>query len=72
MIVQGMQTQSCELEVLAHANAFFTSFNTSVMAQLAKMTVTMNAMQAQLKTLKLEPKNQNKVKDKVLLLDLWE
>ena len=50
-IVQGMQTQGYELEVTAQANEVITSSNAAVMAQLAHMNVTMNAMQAQLKTL---------------------
>ena len=47
---QGMQTQSYELERLVQANEVLTSSNSAVMEQLAPMTVTMNAMQAQLKT----------------------
>ena len=50
-IVQGMKTQGYKLEVLAQANEVLTSSNYAVMAQLAQMTVTMNAMQAQLKTI---------------------
>ena len=50
-IVQGTQTQSYKLEELAQENSVITSSNSSDMAQLAQMTVTMNAMQAQLKTL---------------------
>ena len=45
-IVQGMRTQGYNLEGLAQANAVLTSSNSAVMAQLAQMTVTMNAMQA--------------------------
>ena len=51
IIVQGMKTQIYELEGLAQANAVRTSSNSAVMAQLAHMTMAMNAMQAQLKTL---------------------
>ena len=50
-IVQGMQTQSYELEGLAQSNAVLTSSNSAVMVQLAQLTVAMNAMQAQMKTL---------------------
>ena len=41
---------------LAQASAVLTSSNSVVMAQLAQMTVTMNSMQAQLKTLASEKK----------------
>ena len=44
-----MQMQSYELEILAQSNAFLTSSNSEVMAQLEHMTVTRNKMQAQLK-----------------------
>ena len=50
-IVQGIQTQSYEMVGLAQPNAALTSYNSAVMAQLAHMTVTMNAMQAQLNIL---------------------
>ena len=50
-----MQTQSHELEGLAQTNHILTSSNSVVMAQLAQITVTINAMQAQLKTLLLAP-----------------
>ena len=49
-IVQGMQTQRNKLEVLAQSNTIMKSSNSVEMEQLAQMTVTMNAMQAQLKT----------------------
>ena len=49
-IVKVMQTQSYELERLVQANEVLTSSNSAVMEQLAPMTVTMNDMQAQLKT----------------------
>ena len=42
--------QSNKLEVLAQANAVLKSSNSVVMAQLAQMNVTMNDMQAQIKT----------------------
>ena len=63
-IVQGMQTQSYELEVLAQANAVLISSNTVVMKQFAQMTVTINSMQAQLKTLTSTPTNQTRSKRK--------
>ena len=50
-IVQGMQTQSYELEVLVQANAVLTSSKSEVMVQLAHMNVTINTVQAHLKTL---------------------
>ena len=50
-IVQGMQNQMYDIEVLAQANSVLTSSNSAVMAQLAQMTETMNAIQAQLNTL---------------------
>ena len=62
--VQGMQTHSYDLEELALANAFHTSSNSEVMAQLEQMTVTMNAMQAQLKILLSPLKNQTRTKMK--------
>ena len=55
-----MQTQSYEPEGMAQDNAALTSSNTAVMAQLTHMTVTMNAMQAQPKTLEYAPKNQTR------------
>ena len=59
-----MQTQGYDLEGLAQANVVLTSSNSAVMAQLAQMTVTMNAMQAQLKTLSSDPINQTRSKRK--------
>ena len=53
-----MQTQIYYLVGLAQANAVLTNSNTAVMAQSVEMTVTMNAMQAQLKTLIVDPMNQ--------------
>ena len=47
--------QSYELEVLEQGNAVLTSLNAAVMAQLAQMNVTMNAMLPQLKTLTSAP-----------------
>ena len=52
-----MQMNSHELEGLAHANAVLISSNTEVMAQLAKIIMTINAMQAQLKTIVAAPTN---------------
>ena len=57
-IVHGMQTQGYDLEGLAQANAVLTRSNSAVMKQLAKTTMTMNAMQAQLKTLASAQNNQ--------------
>ena len=59
-IIQGMQTQIYDLQGLAQANAVLTSSKTGVLAQLTQMTVTMNDMQAQLKTLKSTPTNQTR------------
>ena len=50
-IVQGMQTQGYDLEGLAQANAVLTRSNYMIIAQLVQMIVTMNVMQAQLKTI---------------------
>ena len=47
---------------MAQANAVLTISNSAVMAQLAYMTVTMNAMQAQLKTLVYSQTNQARPK----------
>ena len=44
-----MQSQGCELEGLAQANAVLTSSNSAVMAQLVHMTATMNDMQVKIK-----------------------
>ena len=57
-ILQGMRTQGYDLEGLAQSNAVLTSSNSALMAQLAQMTVTMNVMQAQLKTLASAQTNQ--------------
>ena len=59
-----MQMQSHDLEVLSQANAVLTRSNTVVTAQLAHMTVIMNAMQSQLKTLAAAPNNQTRPKRK--------
>ena len=63
-IVQGMQMQIHDLEVLVKFNAVLTRSNMAVMAQLVQMTVTMNAMQAQLKTLAAAPMKQTRLKRK--------
>ena len=60
MKVQGIQRQSYELEGMEQANAVITRSNTAVMAQLAQMTVTINSMQAQLKTLAADPTKQTR------------
>ena len=50
-IIQGLWTQTYDIEGLEHANAVLTILNSTVMAQSAQMNLTMNAMKAQLKTL---------------------
>ena len=50
-IVKWMQKQGYDLEGLKQSNAVFTSSTSMVMAHLAQMDVTMNAIQAQLNTL---------------------
>ena len=57
-----MQKNSYDLEGLAQSNAVLTSSNYALMAQLAQMTVTMNAMQAQLNTLASAQTNQARPK----------
>ena len=59
-----MQTQVYELEVLAQSNAVLTNSTSVVMAQLAHMTVTMNNIKAQLKTLASAQTNQSRPKRK--------
>ena len=63
-IVQGMQTQGYNMEELAQSNLVLTSSNSAIMAQLAQMTVTMNAIKAQLKTLASAKTNQERLKIK--------
>ena len=63
-IVRGMQAHSYNLEGLSQANAVLTIQNSVVMSQLALMTVTMNAMQVQLKTLASAQTNQERPKRK--------
>ena len=57
-----MQTKVYELKGLEQANAFLTSSNYMVMAQLAHMTVTTKATQAQLKTIAYDKTNQARTK----------
>ena len=57
-IVQVIRTRGYELEELAQDNAVLTTSNSSVMAQLEHMTVTMNAMQEELKTIASAQTNQ--------------
>ena len=64
-MIQGMQTQSYKLEVLAQANAFLRISNSSIMAQLSQMTVKMNAIQAQMKMLAATSPNPTITKRKV-------
>ena len=61
-IVCRMQTQSYELEGLAQANAVLISSNSEVMGKLSHMTVTMNAMHAQMKTLSSETTHRTSTK----------
>ena len=59
------------MEGLAKSNSVLTRYNYAVMAQLAQMTVIMNVMQAQLKTLDSAQKKSDP-KNKALLLELRE
>ena len=63
-IMQGMQEQSYDLEGLAQANAVLTRLNSVVMSQLSHITVTMNVIQTQLKTLASAQTNQSRPKIK--------
>ena len=63
-IVQGMQTQSYDMEGMAQANAVLNSSNSEVVTQLAHMTVTMNNMQEKLNTLASNQTNQTSPKRK--------
>ena len=63
-VVQEMQTQCYDLEGMAQANAVLTRSNSAVMAQLAQMTVTINSIQLQLKTLASAQTNQARTKRK--------
>ena len=64
MIFQRIQNHSYELEGLAQSNAVLASSNPVVMAQLEQMTVAMNAIQAQLKTLSSATTNPTSTKRK--------
>ena len=59
-----MKTQSYEMEGLTQSNAVLTNSKSAVMAQLSHMTVTMNAIQAQLKALASAQTNQSNPKRK--------
>ena len=61
-ILQGMQTQSYEPEGLVQSNAVLTIYKSAVMAQLAHMTVTVDAMQVQLNTLASAQTNETRPK----------
>ena len=62
IIVQGMRTQGYDPEGMVQDNAVLTSSNFAVTAQLAQMTMFMNAIQAQLKTLASAQNNQARQK----------
>ena len=57
-ILQVIQTQGYEMEGLAQENAVLTCSNSAVMVQWSQMTVTTNAIQAQLKILASAKTNQ--------------
>ena len=57
-IVKGMQTQRYDLEGMAQANTVLTSSNSALMAQLVQITLTINAIHAQLKKITSEKTNQ--------------
>ena len=57
-----MQTQSYEPEGLVQSNAVLTIYKSAVMAQLAHMTVTVDAMQVQLNTLSSAQTNETRPK----------
>ena len=59
-----MRKQGYDMEGLAQVNTVLTSSHSVVLAQLAQITVTMNAMQAQLKTLASTQTNQASPKRK--------
>ena len=59
-----MQIQTYKLEGLAQANEVITSSNSESMAQLSQVTVTMNAMQAQMKTLTATSTNPTRTRSK--------
>ena len=49
-IFKGIRTHRYKLEVLEQSNAVLTSYKSSVIVQLPQMNLTINDMQAQLKT----------------------
>ena len=59
-IIKGMQTQSCELEVMAKSNEVLTRSNSAFMEQFAQTTLTMNSIQAQIRILSSAPTNQTR------------
>ena len=61
-IVQGIQTQSYDMDGMAQSNAVFPRFNSAVMAQLVQMSVTMNSTKVQLRI--LSPDTTNKTRSK--------
>ena len=63
-IVQGMQMKSHEPEGMVQSNAVLTRSNIAVITQFAQMNITINAMQAQRKTLASAPTNQKRSKRK--------
>ena len=56
-IVQGMQAKIYEQEGMAEDNAVLNSSNSAVMEKLVQLNVTMNYMQAQMKTSTVKSKN---------------
>ena len=64
IINQGMQAQIYDLEGMAQDNAVVTRSKSVVMAQLSHMTVTMNDMQAQLKSFAYAQTNRARPKRK--------
>ena len=63
-VVQGIQNKRYEMDGLAQSNVVLTSLNSAVTAKLVKITATMNAMQAQLKTLYATSTNTTRTKSK--------
>ena len=66
-----MRTQGYYMKGQEQANAVLTSLNYAVMAQLAQMTLTMNTMRAQLKTIASAQNNQERPKIKVYYCSCW-
>ena len=71
-IIQGMQTNTYDLEGLAQVNAVLNSSNSTVMAKLAQMTLTTNAMQAQLNILESTTNNTTMIKRKFTVVSVGE